>query len=477
MAQITLLAIACVIGIAVAYVPSLRRRVAAFFAAKSHPVNLAIFRIAFFWRFYEKVDPDLTEVYSSFPDELRVPIAGLGPLNTLLPLSTELATVSCFLLQVACVFAAVGFFSRASALVATVVGFYVLGVPQLFGKVNHVHYYVWFAAILAASRSGDALSVDAILSRWRHPERFPLRESTIYGLPIRVVWLLIGIIYFFPGFWKLWSGGLEWAFSENLKWMLWRKWIDGLGWPPPFRIDNYPLLYQGAAAAVIVFELAFVFLLFFPRLRLIAVAGGLVFHHMTRVLMAIYFKTLVYCYVVFIDWYGIYSWLRRRLSRRQEPAFAEDSHSPPCSRLLVMVASFFVFGNMLFGALHLARAWPLACFPTFSALASPSRTSLRVKLDFGSGETELLANRQFGQHLPIERFTVQVRYILTRPDAMERDRLLEALWSVLRERDPRYFRASRIEFYEVVETTSPERWEENPLSEKLIMEVESPPPP
>jgi predicted DCC family thiol-disulfide oxidoreductase YuxK len=70
-------------------------------------------------------------------------------------------------------------------------------------------------------------------------------------------------------------------------------------------VDRYPLLYRAAAAGTIAFELSFLFLIFFRRLRLVAVAQGLVFHTMTWVFMRIWFDSLVRCYVAFFDWHEI----------------------------------------------------------------------------------------------------------------------------------------------------------------------------
>ncbi|MFE1744162.1 hypothetical protein [Coleofasciculus sp. H7-2] len=103
----------------------------------------------------------------------------------------------------------IGLFSRTSALLTAFIGFYALGIPQFFGKVDRDHHLLWFSAILAASRCGDYFSGDAIFTAWKRADRGvvePPSSSSIYALPLRFVWLLLGIIYFFLGFWKFWTG-------------------------------------------------------------------------------------------------------------------------------------------------------------------------------------------------------------------------------------------------------------------------------
>ena len=83
------------------------------------------------------------------------------------------------------------------------------------------------------------------------------RGALAYALPLRFVWVLLGICYFFPGLWKYWYSGLAWAFSDHFKHLAEWKWInmglemkDGAwqgDWQPLFRIDLYPLMYKPAA--------------------------------------------------------------------------------------------------------------------------------------------------------------------------------------------------------------------------------------
>jgi predicted DCC family thiol-disulfide oxidoreductase YuxK len=229
-----------------------------------------------------------------------------------------------------------------------VLSFYVLGIPQLYGKVNHYHYILWFATILAASRCGDTLSCDAIIAavkRADHGVTDVPGPSRVYSLPLRFVWLLMGVMYFFPGFWKLWTSGVDWAWSENLKFTMYDKWMELGGWTPFFRLDQYPVLYKLGATGTIIFEVSFIFLLFSKRLRLLAPLGGLFFHTMTAVFMQIFFTSLVRCYVAFLDWNRIFDWIGRQLFRNQM-YLIYDGNCKLCRRTVATLRVFDIFGRV-----------------------------------------------------------------------------------------------------------------------------------
>ena len=280
--------------------------VTTFFDTATHPLNLAVFRIVFFWTLLDPERVPQVIFYSQLPVELQVVPKGLGWLFNYLPINETLAKVFSNLYLVSCFTGMIGLWSRTSALLVAVVGFYILGIPQLFGKVNHYHHIIWFAALLAASPCGDAFSCDAVVSAWKRADRgitTPPGSSSAYAVPLRFVQLLLGIIYFFPGFWKAW-GGLDWVFSENLKFQMYNKWLESGPWMPLFRLDHYPLLYQLSALLTIVIELSFICLIFLPRLYVLAPLAGFIFHHMAGFFLNLRFD-LYYYYTVFFDLHAV----------------------------------------------------------------------------------------------------------------------------------------------------------------------------
>jgi len=183
-----------------------RERVAAhlraFFGAEGHPLNLAVFRIVLFAVLFVRADLESIGWYATLSADLMYPPPGWGGLLTLLPVTPGLALAATYVVKVACVLGMVGLFSRTSAGVVFVVGLYALGILQFYGKVSHFHHLMWFAALLAVSPAGHALSVDALVRAHRRAGTgapLPPQQSVAYALPLRFVWLLMGVIYFSRG--------------------------------------------------------------------------------------------------------------------------------------------------------------------------------------------------------------------------------------------------------------------------------------
>ncbi|MEX0779657.1 MAG: HTTM domain-containing protein [Balneolales bacterium] len=280
-----------------------RKQLDAFFTKPTSPVNLAIIRIVLFGFLLTlgSLYSDAISISASSPSAL-VPPPGWNLLLEYLPVNERLTQLDVTIFLISCVFALLGLGTQYAIVIATVTGLFALGIPQFYGKIDHYHHLWLIMFILCFTRSGDALSFDAAIKSYRFPHIPPPQASRIYTYPIRVIWILLALTYFFPGFWKFTISGLEWALSDNLKYKMHTKWIESDGWTPLFRLDHYPLLYMSAALGTLVWELGFIFTIFFDRIRNIAAMIGIVFHTMTFLLMNIFFKTLMAMYVVFIDW-------------------------------------------------------------------------------------------------------------------------------------------------------------------------------
>lgn len=325
-----------------------RATVNQFFTVSTHPLNLAVFRIVIFATLIEFINVSRIVWFSQMPEELQFIPGNLGWLFNYLPINPDLTRITAILLLVFCFTGAIGLFSRTSAFIVAILGFYVLGIPQLWGKVNHYNHLLWFPAILAVSRCGDFFSVDALIAACKRADRGktePPAPAQIYTLPIRFIWLLMGVIYFFPGFWKFWRSGYSWAWSDNLNYQMYTKWLQLDGWTPFFRIDQYPLLSRFSGLWTIVWELAFIFLLFLPKWRLVAVLMGLFFHNMTNVFMRISFWTLQACYVVFFDWHRIFNRLGGWLF--SQPMYViYNGNCRFCRRAIASVRVFDILGRI-----------------------------------------------------------------------------------------------------------------------------------
>jgi predicted DCC family thiol-disulfide oxidoreductase YuxK len=320
-----------------------------FFTAADHPLNLAIFRIVIFWQLIAWTDLSEIRWYSRIPSELRVAPWGMGAVLTYLPINERLAAIATMVLFIFAAAGLIGLFARASAFVCAVLGWYCLGIPQFYGKVDHCHHLVWFCAILAASPCSDLFSIDAVFKSWKRAANGitdPPGPSRAYALPLRVVWLLVGMIYFFPGFWKLWQHGWAWALSDNLQNKMHLKWTE-LHWVPAIRMDRHPILFRLGAGGTILFELSVIALIFLPRLRLTIPLFGVAFHNLNGYLMQIGFRTLQWTYVSLFNWNSIFSAIGTRIFRNQM-FLLYDGSCKMCRRTIASLRVFDILGRVTY---------------------------------------------------------------------------------------------------------------------------------
>ncbi len=273
--------------------------------------------------------------------------AGLAPegwrlISSLLPPSPAAAKVVTALTLAGALLTLVGWHTRVFSKVTALCAAWLLGVPQHGGVVLHTHHLVWFLALLAVSPCGDALSIDARGA----PRSAP---SVAYGLPVRVAWVAVGLIFFFPGLWKLHAFG---------------PWLEGLprlaAWKT-FQLGQAPWLqlpapaWKVAGTLAVATELSIGPLLLFRRTRLAGVALALLFHLGVWALLRISFSSLWACYPVFVPW------------SRAEPVDGVPrarSWWPSAAVGLALVSAQVVTG--LAGR---DNTWPVACYPRFHGAA------------------------------------------------------------------------------------------------------------
>jgi glycosyltransferase involved in cell wall biosynthesis len=433
-------------------------RLREFFGASAGPLNLAVVRVAVFATLFRMANLDQALWFGQMPEALRSPAFGSGWLAALVPTTESWVRTAWIGLRAACVLAAVGLWTRPAAGVAALLAVYVLGIPQWFGKVTHYHHLVWFAALLAASPCGDALSVDAWLRRGRGRPA----PSRAYGLPLRFMWLLLGTLYFFPGFWKWWASGIDWVWSENLKFWMYGKWAEGSGWMPLWRIDRWPLAYRLGGAATVLFEMGFVWCLFLPRLRAAAALAGLGFHYSMRLFMNIPFSHLLPLYVVFVDWES----LARRLQGRRDEAAVR--HQARATWPAVAIGALLLAGNLYCGVRGIEQGWPLSAYPTFRHLKSPTVSSVHVEVLGADGIPVVLEQGTLRRRASTVRWKALLSQVLrTRDEGLRRSRLA-ALWALWRREDEGLVAAREVRFYRVTRSLAPEDRDAPPVARELL---------
>lgn len=323
------------------------------------------------------------ERWAALPVASRTVPLGVGwlvPLLTIDPGTVHLARLA-FLVVGA--LALLGLFTRVALALLVPLTFYLLLVPQLGGAVFHDHHLLWLLVILAASPCGDGLSIDALLAARRgHP--LPARGRA-HGAAVRAAWMVIGLVFFFPGVHKLAESGLTWALSDNLRNQMWWKWAQDPALLPTLRIDRVPWLCQLLAVLTVVFELSFLPLVFHPRTRALAVLGALAFHAGAEAFMGIQFSVLWGCYWMFVPWEALLHRVRRVVPAPSPAAPERDA------RPVAFTAALVLGGVAVFGALGQMQAYPFACYPTFQWIAEDHMPAMVVELEAADGtRTRLL---------------------------------------------------------------------------------------
>ena len=427
-----------------------------FFGATGPALNLAVFRIVLFAVWLLDVEMTPVAFYARLPRVLLDPPTGLGWFAAHVPTSAAVVAAMLLVFRVACVLAVVGLWTRAATLVALVSGAYANAVAQMTGALYADHHLLWFAALLAASPCGDALSIDAR----RRAEPPPARA---YALPLRFVWILFCLMYFFPGFWKVWRTGLAWVSADNVRDHMYLKWREFGDWTPTLRIDHVPLLLWASTIGTVAFELGFVALALTSRLRPLVVAAGLLFHNTTWVLLRIHFWTLQASYVAFVDWAAL---LRRRTAAAASTAIP---------RATAVVGTILVAGALGTGTRLIPLSWPFTVYPTFASIAQTTRPELTVLLVDGSGHERAVdlraTNARAHEGFQWDRLRKVIDQILNVRDPGAQEAQLRAFWPLMTDADPSLREATAVRFYRDENVTDPERWPENPLSRTPILEL------
>lgn len=463
-------------------------------------LNLAVFRVVVGALLLWLPDFHYADRYAALPAQVLTPPVGLSWLS----FSPETVTPLYWVAIVAVGLGTVGLFTRLAWGVAAVTLLYVLAVPQFVGSVFHYHHLYWFAALLAASPSGDALSVDAWLAA-RRGETLDRGPCVAYGLPIRAAWALVGVVFFFPGLHKLLTSGGDWIFSDNLRNHMYAKWTQMAGFEPLFRVDRHPWLVRLGALSVVAMELCFGVLVMSRRGRWLAVGAALVFHQLTAYFMGIHFEALWITYVVFVDWAALAR--RAGLSKRPAPARTvevnlrsgaaeaadEIEASPgeavdvPARRAVrpgsargfsgpaIVVATVLLGGNVVFGVGGVSDGWPFACYPKFDrALATTRLPALEVEVVSADGVGEVVPVRAMSAGGATQRWWALTWSLLGAHERARADpRRFRAFWNEMARR-PEVARraqgATAVRFYRATVSTVPEERGET-LARTLVCEL------
>jgi hypothetical protein len=336
---------------------------------KLSPINLGIARAAIFAGLVLMAGHDELLAFGRLDDSLILPPFGWKWIAAHLPRSATFLELVYALLVISGLLAVVGLWTRISTVVASLLGFYVLTIPQLFGQVVHYNHLVLFAFILAASSCGDAFSVDAWLrSRRLSAGAQVLEPSTYYAAPLKIMMLVMGVAYYFAGVWKLCRVGLRWFTPDYMRLILLIKMQEFDATSVQRWALNHPLILMLGAIFTVVFEVGFVFAILDRRTRILALIAGIAFHNFTYMLMEIQFLDMQACFVILVDWAALIAVVRLKVQQDSASRITNATparSSPRLSTAFRVLAYITTIGMFIGGATHIVNGWPIGCYPTF----------------------------------------------------------------------------------------------------------------
>lgn len=464
-------------ALAILWIAEKRTRfVSRFFEETRTATDLAVVRIVLV-AIYLDLDIPLELRYAKLDPALIFPPFGWGPLATWFPRDPRLVEAVAGLFFVFGLFALVGLWTRISMAVVVALGFYLFTIPQLFGKIGHNHHLVLFGLLLALSPCGDALSVDALLRKRRGHGVPALAAAKRYAQPIQAILLLMGVMYFFPGAWKLARNGLTWFTASSLRGLIAGKLAEEVASPLQLWILHQSALLVLGAVFTIVFELGWLFAAMNKRTRPLALIVGLTFHNMTNLLMGIPFTQLQVCYVALVNWGAVFGFFstRARMARNAASEWVATRHvwsTTSLGRPFTMVASILLTGMVLAGIGHADRGWPIACYPTFDN--PPSTLSKRVLIEATASDGNVY--RQTLSYDPVLQQTyvseawrgmLDVLIKPGQPTSEPRARAIVSLW------EQAYHRDDIVSASLFADTYDSSVSRQHPISHRLVATVET----
>jgi hypothetical protein len=207
---------------------------------------------------------------------------------------------------------AIGLVSRLSMVTAAALGYFLLGLPDCFGKIHHLDGFpVLLLCILTLSRCADALAADRAL---RNNPDAPTGPSAQYGWPVRLAQTLFLLLFFASGWAKLRNGGLAWMTAANMR----SIWLGELfTHTPPTRLGSVlaqsAWLPQVAAIATVVIELSALPAIFVHRLRIFTLIGLLILQTLIALMLGVYFTPHLAGYALFLPWERYYRKLHKAI--------------------------------------------------------------------------------------------------------------------------------------------------------------------
>ncbi len=309
---------------------ALTRRWERFWFAPKDALTLGVCRLLFFgllfWNYLDQLFAPWGDVSRAFWQPIWI-----FEKFHILALSSDVLRVMEIAWKGSLALACVGLLTRFSTATAFALGIYLLGLRHNWGKASHDDAStIFILLILALSRCGDALSLDALIRRKRRaptdgPSPLLPLESGEYRWPIRAVWLVLSMVFFNSAVAKLRRSGLEWALSENLAVLMVRlNYFNKPATDWGLQLANIRGFSQFMGISAIAVELFFPLVMFSRIARWILVPSAFLMQLGNKFLLGVDFTGFMFAYVFFIDWRRL---LTRRDSRMKDGLTTETTET------------------------------------------------------------------------------------------------------------------------------------------------------
>ena len=231
---------------------------------------------------------------------------------------------------------AIGLMTRASLIVAAVLGTYLLGLGHNFGQTYHFDAILVIAFwILALSRAGDAWSIDALRDGARHRDADGPAPSPEYYWPVQLILVAFALVFSAAGIAKLRASGLQWIFSNQLAILLDRVQYHISDADPVLPWSSTLARVPGAARmlafSTIFFETLYPISLFSRRLRPLFVVGGIGLILGIRAMMGPTFENFLLINFFWVPWDRVGEWIRARVPAKQSITVLYDGDCGTCT--------------------------------------------------------------------------------------------------------------------------------------------------
>ncbi|HEX8912998.1 MAG TPA: hypothetical protein VF796_11610 [Humisphaera sp.] len=299
-----------------AALPGAGNRYARWWFGPESPTNLGVCRLLFFGAEFLYHLPVRFDAWGDVPRALFKPVWVFERLHLPVLPTTGLLVFE-VVWKLAMLLACLGLFTRVATAVAAVGALYLLGLPFNFGKVYHLASIIIFTmTILAFSRCGDGVSLDALIRRKRGLP--PPAPSGDYRWPVRMAWVLMAVLFFNAGMAKAIRGPLvPWIFSENMAILMTQRHYMNADSMPPLSwglivAEHKPLYVLFAASSVLAEIFCFVALFLRNPYRLVLPMTLLSMQLGIGLFMRVWFTPFMVVYLFWIPWADVFRWLGRK---------------------------------------------------------------------------------------------------------------------------------------------------------------------